>query len=268
MIDIRPMDENYIMSGCVHGGPVDPKTTPGEYWVYASDLPPHPWSDQTIAELAKKHSGLSHGGEGDASVEFMREMVQRHGTCAILAWQDEQVVGFLRVYPLNIVQLLFQADAEKQNRERGSIGFEEDAGTLIVQCVMTSRPYGGPDATINKKGNRVPGMKEAGARRGVGLKLARALVVWARDHEWKRIVADAHADIDCMYGIIGKGGLTFWTKAGFKAIGTHYGEPPNEPWLDEWRNGVESQAKSKGMTKKEAWTWHRMMCEPQEQCKA
>ena len=77
----------------------------------------------------------------------------------------------------------------------------------------------------------------------------------------KRIVADAHADIDCMYGITGKGGLSFWKKAGFVVAGTQYDEPPNEPWLDEWRNAVELQAKAKGMSKREAWTWHRMACE-------
>ena len=185
----------------------------------------------------------------------------------MLAWQDGQVVGFLRFYPLDVLRLLFEAVPEKPHRDLSAMNFEGDPGTLMVQCVMTSRPYGGPEAIINRKGNRVPGMKEAGARRGVGLKLAQALLVWAGDHEWKRIVADAHADIDCMYGITGKGGLGFWRKAGFSAIGTHYDEPPDEPWLEEWRNGVESQAKSKGMTKKEAWTWHRMMCEVQEQCK-
>ena len=67
-----------------------------------------------------------------------------------------------------------------------------------------------------------------------------------------------------MYGITGKGGITFWKKAGFDVIGTHYDEPPDEPWLDEWRNGVESQAKAKGMSKKEAWTWFNMVCELQK----
>ena len=168
---------------------------------------------------------------------------------------------------INENQLRYTSAAEQFCQDGAHGSNADDDRTLMVQCVMTSRPYGGPEAIINRKGNRVPGMKEAGARRGVGLRLAQALLVWAGDHEWKRIVADAHADIDCMYGITGKGGLGFWRKAGFSAIGTHYDEPPDEPWLEEWRNGVESQAKSKGMTKKEAWTWHRMMCEVQEQCK-
>lgn len=264
MVEIKPMDESYILWGCLHCGPMDPATPipRGEsWWAAAPDLPAHPWSDETIVELAKKHNGLNHGGEGDACVEFMREMIQRYGTCAMLAWEHGKVAGFLRVYPLEITRLLFEADPEKQRRSRHVMNFEPDPSALWVQCVMTSRPYSGPEPAYNKKGRRVPGMKEAGARRGIGLKLAQGLVSWAKGREWKRIVADAHADIDCMYGITGKGGLTFWRKAGFEVIGTHYDEPPNEPWLDEWRNGVESQAKAKGISKREAWTWHRMAYE-------
>ena len=56
MIEIKPMDESYIHWTCLHGGPADPDTNQpgaGTDWVHAPDLPPHPWSDEIIVELAK-----------------------------------------------------------------------------------------------------------------------------------------------------------------------------------------------------------------------
>jgi len=57
MIEIRPMDEGYIHVDCLHHGPVDRSSPPrrGREWQDAPDLPPHPWSDETIAELARRH---------------------------------------------------------------------------------------------------------------------------------------------------------------------------------------------------------------------
>lgn len=61
-----------------------------------------------------------------------------------------------------------------------------------------------------------------------------------------------------MYGQYGGGGKAFWEKAGFKVIGTRYDEWPKE---DDWKLIVESQAKVKGMSKEEMWTWYLMAYE-------
>ena len=97
MIEIKPMDESYILIDCLHHGPVNPSLPPrrGNEWQDAQDLPPHPWSDETIVELAKKYTSITEGWRGDPAREFMREMIQRYGTCAILAWEEEKVVGIL-----------------------------------------------------------------------------------------------------------------------------------------------------------------------------
>ena len=61
-----------------------------------------------------------------------------------------------------------------------------------------------------------------------------------------------------MYGQYGGGGRAFWRKAGFKLIGSHY-----EEWTgpDEWRKTVEREAKQKGMSVREAWSWYQMAYE-------
>jgi GNAT superfamily N-acetyltransferase len=262
MVEIKPMDESYILWDCLHDGPVDPGIpVPGGHdtWVYASDLPPHPWSDETIAQLAKEYQRLSEGGEGDASVEFMREMIQRYGTCAMLAWENEKVVGFLRFYPLSIAQLLVRADSRKQHlvQETGAMAFEADPEALFVQCVMTARPFWGSERMEDGKGHTAPSMAEAGARKGLGLRLAAGLIPWAREHGWKRILKQAHPDLDYFYGQFGGGGKAFWTKAGFKVIGTLEHERYGYYLMDV----IESQRKAKGMSKDEVWTWFLMAYE-------
>ena len=252
MIEIRPMDESFILIDCLHDGAVDPSSPPRRVekeWQDAADLPPHPWSDETIAELAKKYRRISEGWAGDPCREFMREMIQRHGSCAMLAWKDGKVVGHLRFYPLSVAHLLLSAAPEKQHPlAESAMLFEPDSGALWVQCMMTCAPYEDADQA-----------KKVGARKGVGLKLARALIPWAKQHGWKRILTRAHSDLDCFYGTWGGGGKAFWEKAGFRVIGTFCEK--NDFWGDYWTDIIERQRQDKGMTAEEVWTWYRMAYE-------
>ena len=252
MIEIKPMDESYILIDCLHHGPVDSSSPPsrGDLWQDTPDLPPHPWSDETIVELAKKYKRISEGWAGDPAREFMREMIQRYGTCAILAWEEEKIIGQLRFYPLTIAQLLARTTPENNPIPSGAgvMRFKADPGTLWVQCVMTCAPY-----------EEAGQAKKVGARKGIGLKLVHSLTAWASEQGWKRIVKQAHADLDCFYGIWGGGGKAFWEKAGFKAIGTFCEN--NDFWGDYWIDIIERQRKEKGMTEEEVWTWYRMAYE-------
>jgi len=252
MIEIRPMDESYILIDCMHHGPVDSSLPPRRVekeWQDTPDLPPHPWSDETIVELARKYRRISEGWAGDPAREFMREMIQRYGTCAILAWQEGKVAGFLRFYPLGIAHLVSDAgDKQKHPIAITSLRFEPDPDALWIQCVMTCTPYEEPEQA-----------KKVGARKGIGLKLVHGLRALASEQGWKRIVKQAHSDLDCFYGICGGGGKAFWEKAGFKAIGTF--RENNDFWGDYWTDIIERQRKEKGMTEEEVWTWYRMAYE-------
>ncbi|MBN2583274.1 MAG: GNAT family N-acetyltransferase [Planctomycetes bacterium] len=271
MIEIRPMNEQYIHVRCLHGGPVDPAACQAEMAKDAQPLPPHPWSDETILAVTAGGARVSEGYSGRAGQEFMREMIRRYGTCAMLAWEDGRVVGQLRFYPLTIGHLL--AKSRPKDLPGAPERFEADPTVLYVQCVMTSRPYfagrgsgslglypaqgGAPDLVAEADGTkRYRTAEESGARRGVGQKLVRALVEWARDHGWKRIVVHAHADIDFMYGEYGIGGKAFWEKAGFRVTRSHVDRPSDE----RWRTIVEAQAREKHMDLDEAWSWYEMEC--------
>jgi hypothetical protein len=174
-------------------------------------------------------------------------MIQRYGTCALLAWDEQIIVGQIRFYPMAIARLIAesQTDPSPLLDCTAACRRDKDEGTLWVQCVMTSVPYENSDNA-----------KRVGARRGTGLKLARALVSWAGDHGWRRIVKVAHCDLDWFYGIQGGGGRAFWEKAGFREVGSFF----KHAWdfaPDAW-SAVQAQMAEKGMSERDIWTWHRM----------
>jgi GNAT superfamily N-acetyltransferase len=250
---IQPMTECYIHLDCLHDGPVDLSSPPSrkpELWQSAPNLPPHPWSDEVLIDVARQYDHISEGWRGEPSLEFMREMISRYGTCAILAWTERRVVGQLRFYPLDIAQLLASADPMKQSAPAFSaFRFQPDACTLWVQCVMTTKPY----LTVEEA-------RQVHARMGVGQALVRGLITWARERDWQRVVKYAHADIVAMYGQYGGGGKAFWEKAGFQVIG-RYPDERVEEWITqspEWRTIVESQAQRQGIPIKDVWTWYAM----------
>jgi GNAT superfamily N-acetyltransferase len=266
MVEMKPMSEDYILLTCLHKGPVDTAAWEPSWNTDPSGLPPHPWSDETLRSLVAGQRWITHGNfQKPEGREFMREMIQRYGTCALLAWEGRTVIGFVRFYPMKIARLAVEGHAgEFEPVLDCTLACEpdEDEGTLWVQCVMTCAPYTGvrqdaPPAVRADENFRAA--QDVGARKGIGLKLARAVVPWAREHGWKRIIKVAHPDLDFYYGIWGGGGKAFWEKAGFTSIGTIYGP-------QDWSGGdygafLRAQAAEKGMTEEEAWTFHRMACE-------
>jgi GNAT superfamily N-acetyltransferase len=185
-------------------------------------------------------------------------MIHRYGTCAILAWEDHAVVGQLWFYPMSVAHLLEEPSG--LSSPLGAMAArdpDKDGGTLWVQCVMSCRPYVGPEPDV-VTGHNWPAMAEARARRGVGLKLVHGLIAWARKHGWKRIARIAHADLDCFYGQLGAGGKAFWEKAGFTVVNSFYYRPN---WGDEYVALALSQGQEQGMTERDVWTWYQMVCE-------
>jgi GNAT superfamily N-acetyltransferase len=256
MIEIRPMDETYLHLTCLHEGPVDPATIEPRPDPLRGGHPPLPWSEETLRMLAEQYR--THKLCHPRPAPFMREMIRRYGTCAMLAWKDREVVGHLRFYPMQIARLFVPPADDRGPRMLNWAGDPgEDEGTLWVQCVMTARPYVSPRPdTIT--GRNWPAMDEAGARRGVGLKLASGLIDWARTHGWRRIVKIAHADVDCLYGQLGAAGKAFWEKAGFQAVAHFYLRPD---WSADYMALAEAQGRQRALTAEEVWTWHRMRYE-------
>jgi predicted N-acetyltransferase YhbS len=246
MIEIKPMDETYLHQTCLHRGAVDPSRfePPGD--PLPNGHPPGPWSDETLRDVAAAYQRHRVGHPRPAP--FMKEMIRRYGTCALLAWQEQKVVGHIRFYPMKVARLLASAEPDPCPSLdcKPACEPDQDEGTLWVLCVMTCAPYANAAEAAR-----------VGARKGIGLQLARALVAWAEEHGWQRIVKVAHSDLDWFYGILGGGGKAFWQKAGFRVAKSFY----NRAWQfkdEEDKAAVEAQMAASGMTERDMWTWYRM----------
>ena len=274
MIKIKPMDESYLHLSCLHNGPINTTVFESPVDPLPGGHPPRPWSDETLREVTGKYNSnrISH----PRPAEFMREMIRRYGTCAILAWEEQKVVGHLRFFPMKVARMLWQPDPSPILDCTMACDPEDDEGTLWVQCVMTTRPYvasssspasttvpvgpHGPVVVTTSSGKRhFRTSEEAGARKGTGLKLVYGLIAWARQHKWRRIVKVAHCDLDWFYGIQGGGGKAFWERAGFKVTSTFCRRAFDLG--QDFTDIVGPQMLKKGMSEKDVWTWYRMAYE-------
>ena len=150
----------------------------------------------------------------DRNVPLLRRIIDVYGSCAMLAWDGERVVGFLRFYPKALstmaeagqmcLQQAFPAGPTERLVEQQWPSQEELADkSLSVHCLMT----GSPSQEENPY-----------QRKGLGTSLVHELVHWARDNGWERIETVAYEDLPVLYEITGSAGLTFWEKLGFEVV--------------------------------------------------
>lgn len=256
MIQIKAMDESYIPPVCLHKGPINPAEHPDIRNVGQDHVPEHPWSDLMLQELTQRHGDMTCAPWQPANHEFHREMTTRFGTCQMLAWEAGHIIGILPFFPVSILQLIRPAWF---NAESFDLPPEDLARSLMVRCLMTSRPYFGSADSSSRQfigSNPSDTPQQAGARRGVGTQLVQGLIAWAREQGWKYLLANAHADIDYAYGMYGCGGKAFWEKSGFGvASSLRKPTPADQP---QWQSIIETQAREKGLTLDQAWTWYSM----------
>ena len=87
-------------------------------------------------------------------------------------------------------------------------------------------------------------------RKGIGSRLVKTLIDWAKLKGWERIEVDAFEDLPLIYEITGSAGRTFWQKLGF-----HIVDPHPDPYLQEHSDFVqklEEQAVSWGISREKA----------------
>ena len=246
---IEPIDESCILWYCLHDGPVAIKDI-GKALLASND--PN-W------KVLRK-----------TNVPLLKKIIKTYGTCGLIAKADNKIVGFIRFYPkalyamepagMMCLQQFHPPGPSEKFVEEQFPAFEDIKDkTLEVHCVMTSRPYAS-DQAVEICGGRCVNKVDAGAHKGIGLKLARALVDWARKQGWKRIEVTTFADLDIFYGTSGGAGKGFWEKAGFKVEKTR--PMSRDDWPDEKaKTLIDAQAKAAGITNDQAWSFYDMTCE-------
>jgi RimJ/RimL family protein N-acetyltransferase len=219
---VEPMTDEFVLWRCLHGGPLTRYTI--DQWSSADNMP---WG-----RYRRRNRSL------------LKKITKTCGACAILARDNDKIVGHLRFYP-KIICVLKGAGGLclQQDYPAGPADDFDDTDfpdpaqieekTLVVHCLMTGSPQ--------QKENPYQ-------RKGIGTRMVRTLIQWAKANGWKRIEVDSFEDIPIIYEVTGSAGHTFWEKLGFHIVDRH----PHPALRDrsqfaEFVNTLEEQAKSIGI---------------------
>lgn len=186
---IKPMTEEFILWRCLHQGPLD------------------------AATIEKGNRAARR----DVNLALLTKLIRTYGTCAMLAWDRDQVVGYLRFYPKAIASFTEAGfmlgmclqqpppagPSESVLERRFPPLAEIEDKTLRVHCLMTGSPF------VSKNTYQ---------RKGIGTRMARALMEWAAANGWTAVEAMAFEDINFLYSHTGQAGLAFWAKLGFTVV--------------------------------------------------
>ena len=219
---VEPMTEEFILWRCLHGGPLSRETI-GQW----SSTDKMPWE-----------------GYQERNIPLLVKITRTYGACAIIARDGDQIVGLLRFYPKAICDLkgagglcLQQDHAAGPADDFTDTEFPAPAQiedkTLVVHCMMT----GSPQQEENPY-----------QRKGIGTRMVKSLIEWAKANGWERIEADSFEDIPIIYEITGSAGHTFWEKMGFHLADRHpHPELQDRSLFAEFIETLEEQAKSIGI---------------------
>jgi hypothetical protein len=234
---IEPMTEELMLWRCLHSGPLSCNTI--DQW--PSD-----------GQISWQHYR-------QRNVPLLLKLTRSYGACAIIARDGDQTVGLLRYYPKAVWDmegaggLCLQQDYPSgpaddfADKDFPALAQIEDR-TLAVHCLMTGCPQ--------QKENRYQ-------RKGIGTRMVKTLIQWARAKGWDRIEANSFEDLPIIYEITGCAGHTFWAKLGFSVVDRY-----PHPDLQERHQFVitlEEQAKALGIPPERATDQIVMSLDPREE---
>lgn len=217
---IEPMTEKFILWRCLHSGPLSYRTI--DRWFPDSQIDWERYRTRNIPLLVK--------------------LTRTYEACSILARVDDRIVGQLRFYPRVIWdmnsggEMCLQQDYPNSPAddfvatEFPPLEHIEDK-TLAVHCLMTG--------SSQQEENPFQ-------RKGIGSRMVRFLIQWAKTNGWEHIEVDAFEDIPIIYELTGSAGHTFWKKPGFRIVDRH--PHPHLQERSEFVAKLEEQAKSMGIS--------------------
>lgn len=221
---VEPMTESLLLWRCLHHGPLSRDTI--DQWPSAGEVPWERCRTRNLPLLAK--------------------LTRTYGACAIVAREGQRIVGHLRFYPKAVCDmagagcLCLQQDYPAGPHE----DFAEEAfptpaqiedRTLVVHCLMTG-------SSLHRENPY--------QRKGLGTRMAKVLIEWAKANDWRRIEADSFEDLPIIYSVTGSAGHTFWEKLGFRLVDRH--PHPHLQDRSEFVDTLEEQAKSAGISPERA----------------
>jgi hypothetical protein len=229
---IKPMTEDFLLWRCLHGGPLSKSSI---------DIPTED------SQAAFKYKSTSS--------TLVKKLIQTYETCAMLAWDQNEVVGFVRFYPKIVEQMneaghfcLLQDFPNGPSEQLVQADFPHldkiSDKTLSVNCMMTGSPL--------IKNNPYQ-------RKGLGTSLIEALIEWARVNGWQAIEAEAYHDLPLFFEVTGNAGRSWWQKLGFNVVSI--GEETAMKDESEFFQKAKKQAKELGLNPDEVAKRFRMRLE-------
>jgi len=190
---VEPMSEDFILWRCLHAGPLNRGNIDA----------PQPNTEVDWPSIRARN------------IPFLKKLTRTYGACAILARDEDDVVGTLRFYPKALCSF-GDSGAGFCLQQKYPYGPSDDlaAGefppfenltdrTLFVHCLFIASTPGDP--------NRY-------RRKGLAIRLAQELIRWAKDQGWSAIEANAYEEIPMLYAVSGVAGRRFWERLGFKLV--------------------------------------------------
>jgi len=223
-IMIEPMGEDFLLWRCLHHGPLSRDTV--DHWPSGGEVPWERCRRRNLPLLAK--------------------LTRTYGACAIVARDGERIVGHLRFYPKAVWDMagagglcLQQDPPAGSTEDLAEADFpplsQIEDKTLVVHCLMTGsslrqdNPY---------------------QRKGIGTRMTKVLIEWARANGWRHIEAGSFEDLPLIYDITGSAGHTFWEKLGFRLVDRH--PHPDLQERSEFAVTLEQQAELLGIVPERA----------------
>lgn len=190
---VEMMSKEAILWRCLHGGQLTPESI--EEW--------------------DSEAGLSWAEFRARNVPFLRNLTDTYGACAVVARVGSLFVGHLRFYP-KAVREAAEGSLGTCLQQEFPYGPAADLGlkkfpplseiedkTLVVHCMMLAPHAPGGESYL---------------RRGIGTRMARALIDWATVTGWRAIEATAYEGLPIVYEITGQAGRGFWENLGFRLV--------------------------------------------------
>lgn len=151
------------------------------------------------------------------NLSFLQNLTDTYGACAVVARAGELFVGHLRFYPKAVRELAdpglglclqqefpYGPASDFERRTFPPLDKIEDK-TLLVHCMMLAAEEPG---------------RESCRRKGIGTRMARALVAWATMKGWDAVEATAYESLPIIYAASGQAGRSFWEGLGFRLART------------------------------------------------
>jgi len=215
------MDKSNILSRCLHGGPVPID----KMEIQIPELRSHYPLDKTEIQIPQ---GMVK--------QFLLKICKLYGSCAVLAYDDENVVGLLRFYPKVVLDLLddnagFRLDCvciqQRKSMKKIIDSLEKfpsiDSSfnkTIEIECFQVVSHYHKGEA------------KDYGGM-GISNNMLKELIEWAKLNDWDKIMARAINHITPLLLWAGMYSIKRYKNMGFRIV--------NEDIDTGLREGVISQ---------------------------